>query len=117
MTPIKAPPASRYVVIAQNNPRVKRFSMAQAQVPCRAEKIIRDSWWVVDNTYWSPRCERSLIFLESEKGFIPQQSIDDMVIGLMKRILFPWAEIVRIREVFLVRHKQMGWQIPYGRIY
>jgi hypothetical protein len=62
------------------------------------------------------RKQEVLLFLDSLEGHIPQESADEMVIHLMKRILFPWAVVKQLSEVYLVRHGNKGWQIPYGRV-
>jgi hypothetical protein len=104
----------RYVVIHPDSPTIRRFSLQQAQVPCRADKIVRDSYWVVDRRSLIAR-QHSLIFLFAPEGYIPQESVDEQVINIMKKMLFPWAEIIKLPSVYLIRHKTKGWEVPYGR--
>lgn len=102
----------RQVVIRSDSPAVARYSLQQAITPCRAEWIVKRHWWVVDPTSKVP----CVIFLHSLSGDVPQASDDDMVINLMKRILFPWADIVLLDKVYLVKYNTKGWQVPYGRL-
>lgn len=108
----------RDIVIRPDDSKVIHYLLKTGIKPCRADMVIKDSWWTVTKmSYGSNRQPQDvLIFLDSKTGHIPQHSVDDMVIHLMKRILFPWADLVKLPEVYLVRHKQKGWQVPYGMI-
>lgn len=102
---------NKNVFIRRDGHGIVRYSAQQAIVPCRADFVARDSYWVTD-----PTRNGALIFLPSPEGHMPQHSIDDMVIQFMKQILFPWCEIKKLPAVYLVRHGRQGWCVPYGEL-
>lgn len=102
------------VAIRPDDPRIVRYSRILAERPCRAHKVITNSWWVADSD--NRANSGSLIFLSSTSGDIPQTSNDAMVINILKRKLFPWANIIFLPKVYLVKHQTEGWQVPYGKL-
>jgi hypothetical protein len=104
----------RNIVVQPFSPSIIRYSYLQAITPCRADLIIKDSWWIIDPKQRRKTGCDALIFLRGTGGYIPQCTNDDLVKEILKRRRFPWADLRKIPEVFLVKHQTNGWQVPNG---
>jgi hypothetical protein len=105
------------VAVPPHSPQLVWYDHNRAQFPKRDAKVFRDHWWVVSRPYSHLTGSRlSLLFVRTEVGDIPQCSDITENIELMKRILFPWAEVLKLPQVYLVKHKTQGWYVPDGQI-
>jgi hypothetical protein len=105
------------VAVPPHSPQLTWYSLDSGITPRRADNVVVDNWWVVSKPYHRPLGKLSLLFVRGDQGDIPQCSEVTENIDLMKRILFPWADVLFIPKVYLIRHKKNGWQIPEGLEY
>jgi hypothetical protein len=50
-------------------------------------------------------------------GNVPQCSVDEETMDLMKFKIFPWSAVKFYPRINLIKHGREGWQIPYGEVY